>query len=75
MITILKALKDGIRVIDPEDSRVVEDYILFIVKFADGWGISTFKGQEFLFTEYGKKWALTEDDYSTEEWAEDDGGY
>lgn len=82
LITILKALKDGIRVIDPEDSSVVEDYILFIVKFADGWGISTFNGLEFLFTEYGENWALTRYELwekgrskwppKTEEWEEDE---
>lgn len=72
---IFKAFIYGISVVDPEDLSIVDDYIVFIAKFANGWGISTLSGMEFLFTEYGKKWALTEDDYSTEEWVEDDGGY
>ena len=59
LLTILKALKDGIRVIDPEDSSVIDDYIVFIAKFADGWGIRTLNNFEFLFNEYGKNWALS----------------
>lgn len=56
---IFKAFIDGISVVNPEDLSIVDDYIVFIAKFADGWGISTFNGLEFLFTEYGENWALT----------------
>lgn len=55
---IFKAFIDGISVVNPEDLSIVDDYIVFIAKFADGWGISTLKGMEFLFNEYGKSWAL-----------------
>lgn len=55
---IFKAFIDGISVVAPEDLSIVDDYIVFIAKFADGWGISTLKGMEFLFNEYGKSWAL-----------------
>lgn len=56
---IFKAFIDGISVVDPEDLSIVDDYIVFIAKFADGWGISTLNGLEFLFDEYGEGWALT----------------
>lgn len=59
LITILKALKDGINVVDSEDLSIIDDYIVYIAKFSDGWGISTLNGMEFLFNEYGKSWALT----------------
>lgn len=55
---IFKAFIDGISVVDPEDFNIVDDYIVFIAKFADGWGISTLNGLEFLFDEYGEGWAL-----------------
>lgn len=59
LITLFKALKDGIYVVEDNDNYIVKDSIKSIENWADGWGISTnMEYLELSFSDYGKTWAL-----------------
>lgn len=63
LITLFKALKDGIYVIEENDNYIVEDNIRSIENWKDGWGITTnMENLEFFFSDYGKTWALTREE-------------
>ena len=62
LITLFKALKDGIYI--NEDGSVYEDCIKSIENWSDGWGfISNDDYIEMLFKDYGISWALTEEEF------------
>ena len=66
LITLLKALMEGIYVVD--DGEILEETISGIERFNDGWGFSTYYNDfELTFSEYGKYWALTEKELEVEE--------
>lgn len=61
LITLLKALMNGIYVVD--DGEILEETISGIERFNDGWGFSTYYNDfELTFSEYGKYWALTREE-------------
>ena len=61
LITLFKALKDGIYI--NEDGSVYKDCIKSIEHWSDGWGfISNDDYIEVLFKDYGISWALTEEE-------------
>ena len=61
LITLFKALKDGIYI--NEDGSVYKDCIKSIENWSDGWGfISNDDYIEVLFKDYGISWALTEEE-------------
>lgn len=61
LITLLKALMEGIYVVD--DGEILEETISGIERFNDGWGFSTYYNDfELTLSEYGKYWALTEEE-------------
>lgn len=63
LITLFKALKNGIYVVEKNDNFIVEDNIRSIEHWKDGWGITTnMEYLELSFTEYGKTWALTREE-------------
>ena len=63
LITLFKALKDGIYI--NEDGSVYKDCIKSIEHWSDGWGfISNDDYIEVLFKDYGISWALTEEEYN-----------
>lgn len=63
LITLFKALKNGIYVVEENDNYIVEDNIRSIENWKDGWGITTnMEKLELLFSEYGKTWALTREE-------------
>ena len=63
LITLFKALKDGIYI--NEDGSVYKDCIKSIEHWSDGWGfISNDDYIEALFKDYGISWALTEEEYN-----------
>ena len=65
LITLFKALKDGIYI--NEDGSVYKDCIKSIEHWSDGWGfISNDDCIEVLFKDYGKTWALTEEELENE---------
>lgn len=60
LITLFKALKNGIYVIEDNDNYIVKDSIKSIENWVDGWGITTnMEYLELLFSDYGKTWALS----------------
>lgn len=60
VLTLLKALFNGVYVVDERDYSIYEDNIGFITKDTNGWGFETRESQGwFLFSEYGGTWALT----------------
>lgn len=62
LITLFKALKDGIYI--NEDGSVYKDCIKSIEHWSDGWGfISNDDYIEVLFKDYGISWALTEEEF------------
>ena len=62
LITLFKALKDGIYI--NEDGSVYKDCIKSIEHWSDGWGfISNDDYIEALFKDYGISWALTEEEF------------
>ena len=61
LITLFKALKDGIYI--NEDGSVYKDCIKSIEHWSDGWGfISNDDYIDMLFEDYGISWALTEEE-------------
>ena len=61
LITLFKALKDGIYI--NEDGSVYKDGINSIEHWSDGWGfISSDDYIDVLFEDYGISWALTEEE-------------
>lgn len=63
LLTLFKALKDGIYVVEDNDNYIVKDSIKSIENWADGWGISTnMEYLELSFSDYGKTWALTKEE-------------
>ena len=62
LITLFKALKDGIYI--NEDGSVYKDCIKSIEHWSDGWGfISNDDYIEVLFKDYGISWTLTEEEF------------
>ena len=62
LITLFKALKDGIYI--NEDGSVYKDCIKSIENWSDGWGfISNDDYIEVLFKDYGISWALDKEDF------------
>ena len=62
LITLFKALKDGIYI--NEDGSVYKDCIKSIENWSDGWGfISNDDYIEVLFKDYGISWALDEEEF------------
>ena len=62
LITLFKALKDGIYI--NEDGSVYKDCIKSIENWSDGWGfISNDDYIEVLFKDYGISWALDKEEF------------
>ena len=62
LITLFKALKDGIYI--NEDGSVYKDCIKSIEHWSDGWGfISNDDYIEVLFEDYGISWALDKEEF------------
>ena len=62
LITLFKALKDGIYI--NEDGSVYKDCIKSIEHWSDGWGfISNDDYIDMLFEDYGISWALDEEEF------------
>ena len=67
LITLFKALMNGIYVIEDNDNYVVEDSINSIEHWEIGWGFTTnMEDLELLFSDYGKTWALTAEEIEEE---------
>lgn len=62
LITLFKALKDGIYI--NEDGSVYKDCIKSIEHWSDGWGfISNDDYIDMLFKDYGISWALDKEEF------------
>ena len=62
LITLFKALKDGIYI--NEDGSVYKDCIKSIEHWSDGWGfISNDDYIDMLFEDYGISWALDKEEF------------
>ena len=62
LITLFKALKDGIYI--NEDDSVYKDCIKSIEHWSDGWGfISNDDYIDMLFKDYGISWALDKEEF------------
>lgn len=62
LITLFKALKDGIYI--KEDGSVYKDDIKSIEHWSDGWGfISNDDYIDMLFKDYGISWALDKEEF------------